>query len=124
MVQAVANLDEDAFGSDHMIHTAQYWAELGAPVTAGADDWSGGELSRVQSAGRVVRAQPSRGLSTAAHLQPLQDVVLMVAHSGGTVRHLVRNLFVAAPSVNERQDPANIVAARCGAQRMQPNGCD
>src|ERR1700737_3205711 len=58
---------------------------------------------------------PSRGgLSAAAHLQLLQDVMHVVLHRGGTDRQLTRDVLVGATLIHERQDFA--LARREGRQ--------
>jgi hypothetical protein len=60
----------------------------------------------------MVRAEPGRGLSAAAHLQLLQKIVHVVLHGGGTNRQLTRDLLVGAALFYENQDLALAVGER------------
>src|ERR1700737_1742841 len=51
-----------------------------------------------------VLVPPGGGLSAAAHLQLLQDVMHMVLDRGGTDRQLTRDVLVGATLIHERQD--------------------
>jgi hypothetical protein len=56
--------------------------------------------------GGVVGTQLGGGLSAAAHLQLLKEIMHVVLDRGGTDRQLARDFLVGAALVRQRQDHA------------------